>query len=179
MNIRINPSRLLGSFLLVLLLAAQFAAQQTAPSDPSLLTINSVFTYRAQSLNAVQWQSDGSGYLALEPSASKRDAPDLVRTDAATGERTVLISAENLVPPGASAALVIEEFEVSADGQKVLLFTNTARVWRSNTRGDYWVADLKTLKLHKLGGTAAPATLMLEFAAGFRQTLQIGSPRAG
>jgi dipeptidyl-peptidase 4 len=160
MNIRINSSRLLGSFLLVLLLAAQFAAQQTPQTDPSLLTINSVFTYRAQSLNAVQWQSDGSGYLALEPSASKREAPDLVRTDAATGERSVLISAENLVPPGASAALVIEEFDVSADGQKLLLFTNTARVWRSNTRGDYWVVDLKTLKLHKLGGSAKPSTLM-------------------
>jgi dipeptidyl-peptidase-4 len=160
MNIRITSSRLLGSFLLVLLLAAQFAAQQTSQTDPRLLTINSVFTYRAQSLNAVQWQSDGSGYLALEPSASKREAPDLVRTDAATGERSVLISAENLVPPGASAALVIEEFDVSADGQKLLLFTNTARVWRSNTRGDYWVVDLKTLKLHKLGGSAKPSTLM-------------------
>ncbi|MEA2205652.1 MAG: dipeptidyl-peptidase 4 [Blastocatellia bacterium] len=160
MNIRITSSRLLGSFLLVLLLGAQFAAQQTSRTDPRLLTINSVFTYRAQSLNAVQWQSDGSGYLALEPSDSKREAPDLVRTDAATGERSVLISAENLVPPGASAALVIEEFDVSADGQKLLLFTNTARVWRSNTRGDYWVVDLKTLKLHKLGGSAKPSTLM-------------------
>jgi dipeptidyl-peptidase 4 len=153
--------RWLSSFLLVLVIAAQFAAQQQAPQiESSLLTLDSVFTYRAQALNSVQWQADGSGYLTLEPTASKREAPDIVRYDAATGDRTILISAENLVPPGAAAALVVEEFEVSPDGQKLLLFTNTARVWRSNTRGDYWVADLKNWKLHKLGGDAKPATLM-------------------
>ena len=152
----------LSSFLLVLLLAAQFAAQQqTAQSGSGLLTLDTAFTYQAQALNTVQWQADGSGYLTLEPSASKRDAPDIVRYDAASGERTILISAENLVPPGAAAALTIEDFEVSPDGQKLLLFTNTARVWRSNTRGDYWVVDLKTWKLNKLGGSGAKsATLM-------------------
>ena len=157
---KIHPLRFVSGLLLVLLLAAQFAAQQAAQTDPGMLTLNSVFTYRAQGLNAVQWQADGSGYLALEPSASKREGPDIVRYDGASGERTILLSAENLVPPGATAALTIEEFEVSPDGQKVMLFTNTARVWRSNTRGDYWVVDLKTLKLHKLGGPAKSATLM-------------------
>ncbi|HEY3025891.1 MAG TPA: DPP IV N-terminal domain-containing protein, partial [Pyrinomonadaceae bacterium] len=156
-----KPIRFLSSFLLVLLMAAQLCAQQQAqPAESGLVTLDSVFTYRAKSLNAVQWQADGKGYLTLEPSASKREAPDIVRYDAASGERTILISAENLVPPGASAALVVEEFEVSPDGQKLLLFTNTARVWRSNTRGDYWVVDLKSWKLHKLGGDAKPSTLM-------------------
>jgi len=157
---KITPSRLLVSFFLLILFVAQFAAQQTPPADPTLLTLDTVFTYGARGLNAMQWQSDGSGYMALEPSASKREEPDIVRYDAVTGERTILISAENLVPPGSSSALRVEEFEVSPDGQKLLLFTNTARVWRSNTRGDYWVVDLKTFKLQKLGGPAKPSSLM-------------------
>ncbi|MEP6707209.1 MAG: S9 family peptidase [Pyrinomonadaceae bacterium] len=153
--------RLAGIFLLMLLMAAQLYAQPPAQqAESDLLTLDAVFTYRPKSLNAVQWQANGSGYLTLEPSASKREAPDIVRYDAVTGERTILISAENLVPPGGAAALVVEDFEVSPDGQKLLLFTNTARVWRSNTRGDYWVVDLKTWKLHKLGGDAKPSTLM-------------------
>jgi len=156
-----KPVRLLSSFLLLILLAAQFAAQQQPTStEAGLLTVESAFTYGAQTLNAVKWQADGNGYLTLEPSASKKAAPDIVRYDAASGDRTILISAENLVPPGATAALAIEAFEASPDNQKILLFTNTARVWRSNTRGDYWVVDLKTWKLHKLGGEAKPATLM-------------------
>ncbi|MBL8189763.1 MAG: S9 family peptidase, partial [Acidobacteria bacterium] len=32
--------------------------------------------------------------------------------------------------------------------------------WRSNTRGDYWVFELASKKLQKLGGTAKPSSLM-------------------
>ncbi|HUV67449.1 MAG TPA: S9 family peptidase, partial [Sedimentisphaerales bacterium] len=42
----------------------------------------------------------------------------------------------------------------------LLIFTNTKRVWRQNTRGDYWVLDLSDWKLQKLGGDAEPSTLM-------------------
>src|SRR5262245_45799031 len=143
----------------LLLLFVPVLAQQP---DPSLLTLDSIFTYRAKSLGPVQWQDDGSGYLALEPSKTKADFVDLVRYDALSGERTVKISAEKLVPAGAAEPLSIEEFSLTADGQRVLIFTNSARVWRSNTRGDFWVLDLRTNALRKLGGPdAKPSTLML------------------
>ena len=109
----------------------------------------------------MQWQTDGSGYLALEPSPTKKDSVDIVRYDASTGERTVKVSAEKLTPSGATEPLAVEEFSLTADEQKLLIFTNTARVWRSNTRGDYWVLDLKANTLRKLGGSdAKPSSLM-------------------
>ena len=133
-------------------------AQQT---DPSLLTVDSIFTYRTRSLGPVRWQEDGSGYIALEPSPTKTAAVDMVRYDALTGERTVKVSADKLTPAGAPEPLSVEEFSVTPDEQKILIFTNTARVWRSNTRGDYWVLDVKTGTLRKLGGPdAKPSTLM-------------------
>ncbi len=52
-----------------LLLVLPVVAQQ---ADPSLLTVDSLFTYRTSSLGPVQWQNDGSGYLALEPSPTKK-----------------------------------------------------------------------------------------------------------
>lgn len=153
--------RLVAHLLVVLLIATPLFAQQPArQADPSLLTLDTVFTYRPQALAEVEWQADGSGYLALESSPSKKDALDIVRYDAATGAKTILVAAEKLVPPGASSPLVVEQYDFSQDGQKLLLFTNSARVWRSNTRGDYWVLDLKSWKLHKLGGDAKPSTLM-------------------
>ena len=42
----------------------------------------------------------------------------------------------------------------------MLIFTNSRRVWRKNTRGDYWVFDLNGRDLRKLGGDAKPAALM-------------------
>jgi dipeptidyl-peptidase 4 len=144
-----------------LLIASAVFAQQTArQADSGLLTLDTVFTYRAQSLDALQWQEDGGGYLVLEPAPVKENAVNIVRYDAAGGEKTIIVPAEKLLPTGASAPLVVEHFDLSADAQKLLLFTNSARVWRSNTRGDYWVLDLKSGKLQKLGGDAQPSTLM-------------------
>src|SRR5678815_441792 len=141
--------------IFLLLLVPAFA------QDPSLLTVDSLFTYRTRFLGPVQWQSDGSGYLALEPSPTKKDFVDIVRYDVNTGTRTVKVSAEQLTPTGAKDPLSVEEFTFTPDEQKLLIFTNSARVWRSNTRGDFWVLDLKANTLRKLGGPdAKPSSLM-------------------
>jgi dipeptidyl-peptidase-4 len=42
----------------------------------------------------------------------------------------------------------------------MLVYTNSKKVWRLNTRGDYWVLDIASGKLTKLGGDAKPSTLM-------------------
>ena len=163
-----NPNRtfanLLRSIAILCLLpfaAAPVVAQQPAatPTDPSTLTLDNVFTFRAKYPNALKWQADGKGYLVLED-AGKGEAQDIARYDVATGERSILVGADKLVPAGASTPLVVEEFDVSPDARKLLLFTNTARVWRSNTRGDYWVIDLTSSKLQKLGGDAPVSSLM-------------------
>ena len=156
-----NRIRRIPFVLFALLLAAQVFAQQAArQADSSLLTLDTIFSYGARSLGWHQWQADGSGYLMLEPSSANRGALDLVRYDAASGARTVLVAAQSLIPAGAPSPLVIEEFTLSADNKRLLIFTNSARVWRSNTRGDYWVFELASKKLQKLGGTAKPSSLM-------------------
>src|SRR6185295_18649387 len=66
-----------------------------------------------------------------------------------------------LVPPGDSLPLVVEQYTLSPDRTQLLLFTNSRKVWRQNTRGDFWTLDLATWWLRKLGGpSAAPSTLM-------------------
>src|SRR2546423_5890264 len=146
--------------LIIFLCAVAVYPQQTATqTDPTTLTLDNVFTYRAKSLNALEWQADGKGYLVLEP-AGKGEAQDIVRYEITTGQRSILVGADKLVPAGASTPLVVEEFEVSPDAEKLLLFTNTERVWRSNTRGDYWIFDLASGKLQKVGGDAPASSLM-------------------
>src|SRR6185503_14793528 len=125
---------------------AIYAQQAAAQTDPTTLTLDTIFTYRGQPLNALNWEAEGKGFLVLEPSG-KGEAQDIVRYDAATGQKTILVSADKLVPAGAAAPLVVEEFEISPDARTLLLFTNTERVWRNNTRGDYWVFNLADGKL--------------------------------
>jgi dipeptidyl-peptidase 4 len=147
-------------FPILLLLVLPALAQQAQLVDPSVLTIDSIFTYSRKSLGPVRWTTDGGSYLALEPSKNKPDSVDIVQYDAVSRERTIKVPAEKLIPAGEATPLTVEDFDLSNDEQKLLIFTNTARVWRSNTRGDYWVLDQKTGSLRKLGGDAKPSTLM-------------------
>ncbi len=144
--------------LLQLLITVSVFAQQT--QQPGMLNIDSVLSFRTKSLGPIRWQQNGSGYLALEPSPGKADFVDIVRYDALSGERTVFVSADKLTPQNASSPLLVEEFNLSSDGQKLLIFTKSERVWRSNTRGDYWVFNLGDSTLRKLGGDAGPSALM-------------------
>ncbi len=146
--------------VLLLALATSVSAQQTASGD--LLTVDSIFTYATKSLGPVQWEQDGRGYLALEPS-SKQGFVDIVRYDAVNGTRTVKVEIEELTPSGANTPLLVEDFILSPDGRKLLIFTKTERVWRSNTRGDYWIVDLEGSAIWQLGGLPAkdkPSSLM-------------------
>jgi dipeptidyl-peptidase 4 len=108
-----------------------------------------------------RWLEDEAAYTTLEPSRDVQRGSDLVRYDAASGQRSVLVPASRLIPAGAQQPLRIDSYRFSSDKQRVLIFTNTARVWRNNTRGDYWLLDRRTWALHKLGGPdAKPSTLM-------------------
>src|SRR5437016_2362282 len=117
--------------------------------------------FAPQRFGPARWIENGTAYTTVEKSAAIADASDIVRYETATGARSVYISARQLVPSGASEALDFDDYTWSADGNLLLLFTNTQRVWRQNTRGDYWVLDRKTGALKKLGGPNAPPSSLM------------------
>jgi dipeptidyl-peptidase-4 len=150
-------------FINLLVLTALVSQAAAQASDPSSVTVDQLYGSRefsAQSLGPVRWLDDGSGYTRLESSGKAKDRRDIVRYDAETGRRDVLVAAERLVPNGASTPLSIEDYDWSTGGKLLLIFTNSQRVWRANTRGDYWILNLISGKLTRLGGDAKPATLM-------------------
>ena len=109
---------------------------------------------------APHWFGGGDTYIAIEP-ATGGQGVDVVKYDTATGkQREVLIPAAQLTPPGGSTPLSIADLSWSGDRKRVLVFTNTRRVWRTDSRGDYWLLDRGTGKLRKLGGEAPEASLM-------------------
>jgi len=136
---------------------------QTATNDPSLLTVDRIFStdeFRDEKPAAMRWSRRTSDYFTLETPEAGGTGRDLVRHNPATGQRETVVPASAFIPKGRAERLSIEAFEFSADESKLLLYTASQRVWRRNTRGDYWVLDLSTLSLRRLGGDAAPSTLM-------------------
>ena len=138
------------------------AAAQDKPADP-VLTLERIFAGRefaAERFGPARWMSDGETYATLEPSVEAKAGRDLVLYKAESGQRTVLVSAAKLVPPGASNPLAIEDYAWSPDGKVLIVFTNSKRVWRQNTRGDFWTYDLAAGRLRQLGPEFEPSTLM-------------------
>lgn len=131
-------------------------------ADPSLLTVARIFDskeFDSESFSS-RWLKDGSGYVKLEASKAQTGGKDIVRYDPQTGESEILVSAALLVPPGETSSLAIDDYAFSDDRSLVLIYTNSKRVWRRNTRGDYWVLDRASRELRKLGGDAKSSTLM-------------------
>jgi dipeptidyl-peptidase-4 len=144
----------------LLLVAGSVRAQQ---ANLASLTVDRIFASRdfaSEGFGPATWLSDGRGYTSLEPSKDVSGGTDLVRYDAESGTRSVLVSAARFIPSGATTPLSVERYSWSDDGKSLLIFTNSERVWRDNTRGDFWVLDLAAWTLSKLGGAAKPSTLM-------------------
>jgi len=142
----------------VVIVAAAVALRAQAPSalDQELRRIFQSDEYRAESFGPAAWFDDGS-YGVVERVDGTRV---LVAYDAATGKREVLADAALLTPKGASAPVAVANYQWSSDRKRALIFTNTKRVWRQNTRGDYWLLDREARTLRKIGGNAPESSLM-------------------
>jgi dipeptidyl-peptidase 4 len=150
---------------LTLVAIVALAAPTAAVGQPSqaALTLERIFASRefaAERFGPARWMRDGESYTTLEPSVDVKDGRDLVRYAAATGERRVIVPAAKLSPAGSTAPLSIEDYAWSPDGQVLIVFTNSKRVWRQNTRGDYWTYDMRTGALRRLGRGFDPSSLM-------------------
>jgi len=144
--------------LIVLVTATNAVAQENR------LTIDRLFNsseFQAKSYS-VNWMPEGGNYFVQQPAADgKGNDIVLINPKDEDVEPKVLIAAKNLVPEGETEPIAIESFQVSPDENKVLVFNNTKRVWRYNTRGDYWIVDLVSGVVRKLGGEdAAESSLM-------------------
>ncbi len=149
--------------IICILIFCFFSYTFSQESDRGLLTINRIFNsyeFYPDFYGPVKWLEDGSGFTTVEYSSAVPGGQDLVKYDPQTSKSSVLISASDLKPAGYDMPLEISNYSWSKDGNKLLIFTNTARVWRYNTRGDYWIFDIGTRKLKQIGTFADPSTLM-------------------
>ena len=110
-----------------------------------------------------RWIEGHTGYTTWESSDEVKGGRDLVLHHPETEATTLLIPAADLVPPGSDAPLSVSSLSWSKDHSKVLIFTNTKRVWRTRSRGDYWVLDRSSHELYQLGRDSRKPSL-LQFA---------------
>ena len=150
-------------FIIFILTIYLFHYSYSQEPDRSLLTLDRIFNsyeFYPEFYGPDKWLADGSGFTTVEYSSAVPGGQDLVKYDPVTKKTSILISASELIPVGKDIPLEIENYSWSKDGNNMLIFTNTARVWRLNTKGDYWIFDITTRKLKQIGSFADPSMLM-------------------
>src|SRR4051812_28635218 len=111
------------------------------------------FSATAQSPGGIQWSKSGDSFYQIDNNA-------IVRYQLPSFKKMVVIDTVGLVPKGQDKALKIKSFSFSEDGKKILIFTNSKKVWRKETRGDYWVLNTGDNTLKKLGKGRPASSLM-------------------
>ena len=101
----------------------------------------------------MHWSADGNAYTVPEQKG-------LTRMDIRTGQKTIVLPASKLNKPGTQQSMPVTDFAFTADSAQVLIFTNTARVWRYNTRGDYYLVDQKTGQARQVGKSRPAQSLL-------------------
>ncbi|MDA7558368.1 DPP IV N-terminal domain-containing protein [Flavobacteriaceae bacterium] len=155
MNHRLNLALLLVTFLMTLITKGQDLTQN------ELLSLDRIYNsneFMQEYERPMQWIENGDAYIIVEKSQTISNADELIRYDTKTQKRSVFVAAESISVN--SVPMSISSFSLSSDGSKVLFFNNTSRVWRSYSKGDYWVFDFTTNKLKQLGASFEASSLM-------------------
>lgn len=91
----------------------------------------------------IKWAKDGN-------SMYENDNNAVVKSNFKNGEQKVILPA-TILKLADGKQMSIADFTVNENETQVLIFTNTARVWRYNTRGDYWLFNAATNTLKQIG----------------------------
>ncbi len=118
---------------------------------------------RADRLPVIRWMG-GAAYTTLELSRDFEAGKDVIRHDAASGGKTLVVPARSMIPPRSSRPLVPTDHQWSSDRKRLLLSVAAADARRGDPRADVWCYDLDTRQLRRLGGELAGALLYAEFS---------------
>jgi dipeptidyl-peptidase-4 len=133
------------SVLLVLSATPGLAQPQDGP-EFTLESIHASSTFRPESFQGGKWADRGPIITYIE-SADTADATHLMRYNLRTDERTQVIDGTNLYAEDVDRIVPIQDYAFGEDGEKVLIYTDSKEVWRTNTKGFYYVYDLDTQTL--------------------------------
>lgn len=114
---------------------------------------------QTKGIGAMNWMKDGERYSRLENNA-KDGGMDVVAYRAKDNAREVIIPAALFTDKATGKPISIRSISWSNDNEKVLIYNNTRRVWRYDTRGDYWVLSLNDGNLRQLGKGLPESSMM-------------------
>ncbi len=114
--------------------------------------IASLFFLTANAQN-LKWANNNKSYYTIEKG-------EIIQYELPNFTPTKIVDTKQLTAKGSNKALEIKDFEFSKNEKLVLIYTNSKKVWRLETRGDYWLFNRETNELHQIGKSRPESSLM-------------------
>jgi len=118
-----------------------------------LIVIVYSISINAQRGGVLKWNEVGNAYYTTEKG-------EIVKYNLPDFNKVVLVEKSALTTHDSKAEFTIKNFFVSNNEQVFLIFTNTKKVWRYETRGDYFIYNKSTNSLQQLGKGLPESSLM-------------------
>jgi len=129
-------------------------AQTAAPAPKlTLEDIHHSRKFTGKFFRGGRWAEKGPVITFID-TGDEAGTTDLISYDLETEKRSVLIDGTKLNAPDVGRPIRIEGYQYSDDGNTVLLYTDSERVWRRNTKGYYYLFDLKSEQVTPLSDRA-------------------------
>ncbi len=150
----VSPLRIVSVMMFALLLGPGFSidtaiGQQQSRPALTLEAINASNTFASRAFQGGRWADKGPVIRYIDQ-ACDGAATHLMSFNLETDERMRLIDGTTLLADDVDRLIAIEDYAYSDDGNKVLLYTDSERVWRANTKGYYYLYDLASQKLQPI-----------------------------
>jgi len=107
----------------------------------------------AQPPKGIKWNAESTGYYAQE-------GGEIVFYELPSFNKKTIVTKSQLTIKETGKPLTVRNFFFSNNEQLLLIYTNSKKVWRYDTKGDYWLLNLKTNTLRQLGKSLPSSSLM-------------------
>ena len=112
-----------------------------------------LWQFASAQFTEIHWSEDGNSFY-------QQDSSGIAQIFLPSFSAKTIITKQQLTPAGAGVSLSVEDFSFSPDGKMILIYTNSKKVWRYKTRGDYWVFNTTNKTLKRLGKSLPQSSLM-------------------
>ncbi len=148
--------------VLLLTLPALDGSAQTA--SRAHLTLEDLFASRkfvGAYFDGGRWAEEGPVLLYTE---GEGGGDEIVRYNLQSDERELVLDGARLTAADVGRTIAIEDYAFSPSGDKVLLYTDSAPVWRENTKGYYYIFDEASGTLTPLGDRSLGYQMFAKFS---------------
>ena len=136
--------RYISICLFAALIPAAAMAQEAETPMLTLEDIHASGMFVSASFQGGKWAGEGPVVTFVEEDG---EMAHLIRYDLETEQREPIVDGETLYAPDVERTVGIDEYAYSPDGSAMLIYTDSERVWRYNTKGYYYLYDLATQDL--------------------------------